>query len=518
MFFWKKDKARNFAKLSKSERETLARELLDEGNRHLEKGKLEAALERFRDLIRLEPTDADHRRRLADCHGRLGDKKAELEARCKAATLYAEAGFLLKGIAMCKLALAIDPSHRDALEQLAQLNELTGVSPVAPSLSPTFTDEEERTRKDEELAEARARVERVLAAREARAEAQKAARHHVVASEAKPPAGPPSAPAIELSDDDEDVFIAPLDEDDIDLDPAVSVPSIPRSAVAAPDNVALALRRVPLLSDLAPSTFVSLVDRVGLLELGAKDVLFRVGDAADKMYCVVEGEVAATIPGPDDTDLELARLTEGDFFGEIGLLAEEPRRATIRATSRAMLLVFERSIVSELSRSEPDFVKVLLRFVRERLVASLIATHPLFAPFGGSEARELTYRFQFLEVKPRKPLIRQGTPSGGVYVLLTGSARVVRSSDGEARHLGQLRPGDIFGEMSLINREAAVASVVTDQKCFVLELPAKDFTQLVMMHPALLDYISTLAANRQAQNETLISGGAEFIEDRLSLV
>jgi hypothetical protein len=55
-------------------------------------------------------------------------------------------------------------------------------------------------------------------------------------------------------------------------------------------------------------------------------------------------------------------------------------------------------------------------------------------------------------------------------------------------------------------------------KSYVLELPARDFMQLVMMHPALLAYLSSLALERQATNEALLTGHADLMDDRLSLM
>lgn len=545
MFFWKKNKPKNFDKLSKHEREELVRQFLDEGNRSLEKGKHEAALESFRQLVRLEPKVPDHRRRLADCHGKLGDKKSELEARAKAATLYAEAGFLLKGIAMCKLVLAIDPSHQQTQKQLAELNELTGQAPPqfpAPNQHSQEEEEEEaeEARKDRALAEARARVERVRAAREKASAAQAAAASlsfsggaplaAVALQSAIPSLQAQSSVPSSLSqaqveeDGDDDIFIAPLDEEEDNSNNAVNeersegAGAVEESSGLPLDRLESALKRVPLLSDLNQESFITLINEVSFRPLSKGQVLFEVGAPADAMYCVVEGEVAARLPGPFGKDLELARLGEGEFFGEIGLLADQPRQATIAATEETLLLVFERRIVSTLEKTEPDFIRILLRFVRERLVASLIATNPLFAPFAGSEAADLTRRFRFLEVKARKALVRQGSSSGGVFILLTGGARVVHSQEGTVRELGHLGPGDIFGEMSLLNRQDAIASVVTTARSYVLELPGSDFTELVMMHPALLAYVSSLALSRQANNEALLSGDSNFKEDRLPLM
>lgn len=539
VFFWKKNKSRNLDGLSKTERENLARELLDEGNRAVEKGRHEAALESFRLLIRLEPQDPDHRRRLADCHGKLGDKKAELEAREKAATLYAEAGFLLKGIAMCKLVLAIDPSHQKTQKQLAELHKLTSKQPPPAVSPPRLTNKEEEARKARALAEAQERVERVRLAREKAAAARKAQETAAVPGNAAPPAaaaldttaldaapfsaGPPPTSGTPLEsvslrnimprlsdtdlspesiEDDDEIFIAPLEEEEDDNTEA---------------GVESALRRVPLLSDLSQKSLVALIEQVSFRQLEEGEVLFEVGSAADAMYCVVEGEVAACLPGPFGRDLELARLGEGEFFGEIGLLSDQPRQATIVATRKTVLLLFARGVVSELEKTEPQFVKILLRFVRERLIASLIATNPLFAPFSGQEAEDLTKRFRFLEVKARKPLVRQGSPSGGVFILLSGGARVVRSQGGKTEELGRLGPGDIFGEMSLLSGENAIASVVISVQSYLLELPAQDFTELVMVHPALLSYVSSLALERQAKNEALLARSVASMGDRLPL-
>jgi CRP-like cAMP-binding protein len=286
-------------------------------------------------------------------------------------------------------------------------------------------------------------------------------------SESVPEPEEPPAPESLPPESDDDIFIAPLDLDELEPESAEEPPASVSPAISS------ALQRVPLLSDLNQETFVALIDQVRMKEIAKDEVLFEAGEPADAMYVVVEGEVLARTPSP--AEIELGRLGEGEFFGEIGLLAEQPRQATVVATQDSMVLVFDRDIVSALEDTEPEFIRILLRFVRERLVASLIATNPLFAPFAGTEAEDLTRRFQFLEVKERKPLSRQGKPSDGVFILLTGSARVVQKEGDSLRELGQLGPGDIA-------------------------------------------YISGLASERQAENAQAQSGAKDVADDRVSLL
>lgn len=577
VLFFKKRKtpalsAAEIQRLSKSERAKLAETLKIEGSQAWENEKNEEALEIYRQLIRLVPGDPELSRRIADCHQRLGNKPEELSARTRAATLYAEAGFLLKAVAMCKMALALDPAHRETLEKLAELNSHSrgdAPRPLGRAPSPPAAPATPAVDKAAALEEARARVAAVRTRRDeaARARAVQAPRVNSpplakipstsdlsppsVAlldrtplslkmpprsvgpkSVAQPNSGQPSLHSIS-PDEDVEIYIAPLDFDDLDLQPEElgAVDAFDQQENREEDNaeemaraddeterdaVASALGRTPLLSDLKEETFIRLIQKVKRMKIEKGQVLFEAGSPADAMYVVVEGEVVARTEGP--LELDLATMKEGDFFGEIGLLAQEPRQATIVALKDTELLVFEQDILDSLQESEPDFVRILLRFVRERLVASLIAKNPLFAAFSDEEAQELTRRFQFLEVGPRKALVHQGEKSEGLFLLLTGSAEVVCTQDGQTKTLGQLGPGEIFGEMSLLNREPAMASVITETKAYALRLPGSDFTQMVMMHPALLDYVSGLATRRESENQRGPSAEPDFREDWLPLL
>src|SRR5690606_37250549 len=135
-----------------------------------------------------------------------------------------------------------------------------------------------------------------------------------------------------------------------------------------------------------------------------------------------------------------------------------------------------------------------------------------------NDARDLAQRFQFIEVKDFKPLVQQGLRSEGLFILLTGQARVTRTDGDRSSELRILGPGDVFGEMSLVNQEEAIASVVTSSKSFALFLPAKDFLSIIMVHPVVLEYVSTLAKERKEQNEGFTLANDEYIEDQVSIL
>jgi CRP-like cAMP-binding protein len=237
---------------------------------------------------------------------------------------------------------------------------------------------------------------------------------------------------------------------------------------------------------LTEAQLCTAIKRVQLVQLEAGEILFAKGDVGDVLYVVASGEIAVLVPQ------EVARLQEGDIFGEIALLANQPRNATTRATVPSQVLALDRALVRDLISGSPEFLKVLLRFLRDRLIATLARTSPLFAPFSELERAALTSKFHFLEVDSNLRLVEQGKQATGLFILLAGKAVAV--ADGAP--VAHLQAGDVFGEISLIAGSPATATVVTLEKSFVLQLPRSDFNEVFMTHPQVLEYLASLADNR----------------------
>jgi CRP-like cAMP-binding protein len=73
------------------------------------------------------------------------------------------------------------------------------------------------------------------------------------------------------------------------------------------------------------------------IEVGRGETVIREGDHGDRFYAVADGSFDVTIAGRD-----IVTIGAGGSFGEIALLADVPRTATVTATSRGALLALER--------------------------------------------------------------------------------------------------------------------------------------------------------------------------------
>ena len=255
-----------------------------------------------------------------------------------------------------------------------------------------------------------------------------------------------------------------------------------------------ALPRIPLLSSLPPDRFRYVVEHCELHDVEAGAEIVREGERGGSLFVIASGRVRVSIGGR-----EVGSLGEGDFFGEQAILTDSPRMATVVASEPTQLLEFSRALLSELVANSPDVLRTLLRFFRDRLVERLLGSSALFSSLNRDDARALAERFLFLELEPRMRVVREGERAPGLFLLLCGEAQVLK---GQAK-LAALGPGDVFGEMSLLAGGSAVASIVTVTKCWALELPRKDFQEIMVSYPQVLAYVSELASRRAADNERI---------------
>jgi CRP-like cAMP-binding protein len=252
--------------------------------------------------------------------------------------------------------------------------------------------------------------------------------------------------------------------------------------------------RVPLFDDLPRDAFVELVNRLSYRRYGAGEQILKEGDPGRSFFVIVEGKVRIWKKLPHGQELQLATLEEGAFFGEMALLSRAPRTANVSAENDTELLEVSDAVLRHLARNHPSVIKSLKNFYRQRLLNNVMAISPLFKDFDPAERRQLIEKFKLRQVAPGEMLIKEGAQSDALYVVLHGSVDVAtRQID-----LAHLREGEIFGEMSLLTRQPATATVVSPGNAILLRLPRDRFQELVVTHPQILALVSELTEQRAA--------------------
>lgn len=309
-----------------------------------------------------------------------------------------------------------------------------------------------------------------------------------------PPAPPKPAPApVALEVSDEDI-------------------------VAVEEGQEQALPTIPLFSDLPKNAFILLMEQMKMRSVLPEEVVIREGEVDDSMFIISSGRVKVTKTSDAGTELVLARLTDGAFFGEMALLSESPRTASVIAEEETLLFQVSRDILGQVIKNFPSVSNIMLKFYRQRLLANLMNTSLMFRPLDVSQRKALIEKFKSREVPANEKLLEEGQPGDGLYMLLTGRAEVSRKVEGQRKVLAHLREGDVFGEMSLLQNQPVTANVKTLRKSIVLKLPKRTWTEIVGTHPQLLQQIAQISAEREKTNDAIMKGRLAFSEEGLVVV
>src|SRR5215471_2075685 len=98
------------------------------------------------------------------------------------------------------------------------------------------------------------------------------------------------------------------------------------------------LRKIQLFSKVEPAKLKLLAFTSERAVFEAEEVLFRQGDQADAAYIIVAGEVAVDVESPTGRRTRVAQLGRDQIVGEIGILGDVPRTATVTALGRTTTL------------------------------------------------------------------------------------------------------------------------------------------------------------------------------------
>jgi CRP-like cAMP-binding protein len=132
------------------------------------------------------------------------------------------------------------------------------------------------------------------------------------------------------------------------------------------DDKATALGRAPLFSNLSRSELVELAKATEDMDVDKGRVLAREGDIGREFFVIVDGEVEVSKGGQ-----EIRRLSAGDFFGEIALVVESPRRtATVEAVTPLRFFVLTRQSFRSLIVHHPDIETKVHDALEERVQAT----------------------------------------------------------------------------------------------------------------------------------------------------
>lgn len=117
------------------------------------------------------------------------------------------------------------------------------------------------------------------------------------------------------------------------------------------------LKNVPILQSLTEMEIMTLADSLAEERYNDGQVICNQGDSGDYFYIVKDGTAVCTQKDSNGRDKEVARLSSGNYFGEIALLTDKPRQATVKAEGTLKVLALDRATFTRVMGPMDEIMK-----------------------------------------------------------------------------------------------------------------------------------------------------------------
>jgi CRP-like cAMP-binding protein len=165
------------------------------------------------------------------------------------------------------------------------------------------------------------------------------------------------------------------------------------------------LRSVPLFSKLPEAIVARMASSFKTEEVTLGNKLLVEGEDFSKFFIIAQGQVEVLSKGAHGSNLRIALLTEGEFFGETDLVSDKPSEVTIRTITPCVLLTLSRkdldAVLAELQQ-EDDFKRAVAEHIELRSTVNRFGERNIDLVSGFAENVEIPETFVDYSATPRE--------------------------------------------------------------------------------------------------------------------
>ncbi len=254
--------------------------------------------------------------------------------------------------------------------------------------------------------------------------------------------------------------------------------------------------RTPLFSDLTADELAYVSEQVEVRQVKAGSTLFREGDPGDSLFIITHGEVNILSRNAKGEEVEVARLKNGDFFGEFAFFSNSKRQADAVASSETELLELTRETLIDVTRKYPRVKEVLISFYKNRVVDKLMVTSQLFRSLGPKDRMQILQKLSYQTFEPGALIIQEGCAGDYLYLIKSGGADITTWRDDQEMLLATIGEGEFFGEISLVTGTPRTASVKARTAMETMRLSKADLDEVATRYPNVKKVIDDMIKKR----------------------
>ncbi|XP_057337213.1 cAMP-dependent protein kinase type II regulatory subunit [Microplitis mediator] len=227
------------------------------------------------------------------------------------------------------------------------------------------------------------------------------------------------------------------------------------------------VRNILLFRALDKEQMADVLDAMFEKNVEPGDYIIRQGDDGDNFYVIERGKFEVYVKDPSGQDMLIHTYDNGGAFGELALLYNMPRAATIKAVTKGTLWAMDRQ----------TFRRILLKsaYKKRKMYENLINKVPMLKSLEAYERMNLADALAPKHFSDGQQIIRQGDMADGMYFVEDGVVKItIIGENGREVEINRVPAGGYLGELALVTHKprAASAYAVGNVKLAFLDVEA----------------------------------------------
>lgn len=232
-----------------------------------------------------------------------------------------------------------------------------------------------------------------------------------------------------------------------------------------------AMKNILLFKSCEPEQMLEILDAMLERKVDSEEKVIQQGDDGDNFYVVENGTYDVFVNVGENTTKKVHTFLDSGSFGELALMYNCPRNATIIAQSPGILwaldqAVFRRIVVGAAAR-------------KRRSYEALLEGVPMLSELREYERANLADALESMTFQDDECIIKQADQADCMYFVEDGFIRIVVEKGDEQTEVSVLKKGDYFGEMALVMNQPRSASVFAKGKARCARLEVGAFERLL---------------------------------------
>ncbi|CAD8199388.1 unnamed protein product [Paramecium octaurelia] len=203
------------------------------------------------------------------------------------------------------------------------------------------------------------------------------------------------------------------------------------------------------------------------------DWVITQGDDGAELYIVFSGELDC-VRKMKPTDPEpkfLKKYKPGDMFGELSLLYNSPRAASIQAKEDSVLFALDRSTFNNIVKDAT--IKKRLQY------EEVLSKVELLQSMEAYEKTQICDGLKEQAYQKGEVIIQEGEEGDKFYMVAEGTLAAYKDINGQQVEVLRYQTGDYFGELALIHKLPRQATIIAETQCVVVFLDSNSFLRLL---------------------------------------